>query len=188
MDAIRKQKFVRAKNCRRCSGRVSLVWTRDVSQRTDWIYALTHTDIAEIETAMRPLVEREADIAQIRKADFPLPTLGPKITKICNEVMNGRGFALMRGLPVRKLVDTPIGDGLFRHRACTSGNARSQNGKGHMLGHVTDLGRDAVNDPTARIYQTAERQTFHTDSCDIVALLCLKTAKMRWRVSVGQRR
>jgi hypothetical protein len=42
---------------------------------------------------------------------------------------------------------------------------------------VRDLGLSAENDPTVRIYQTTERQTFHTDSCDIVALLCLKTAK-----------
>ena len=28
-----------------------------------------------------------------------------------------------------------------------------------------------------RIYPTAERQTFHTDSCDIVGLRCLQTAK-----------
>ena len=45
-----------------------------------------------------------------------------------------------------------------------------------MLGHVQDLGLD-VSDPNVRIYQTHERQTFHTDSCDIVGLLCLKTAK-----------
>ncbi len=45
-----------------------------------------------------------------------------------------------------------------------------------MLGHVQDLGLD-VNDPNVRIYQTHERQTYHTDSCDIVGLLCLKTAK-----------
>ena len=32
-------------------------------------------------------------------------------------------------------------------------------------------------DPNVRIYQTNERQTFHTDSCDIVGLLCLKTAQ-----------
>ena len=30
------------------------------------------------------------------------------------------------------------------------------------------------NDPGVRIYQTRERQTFHTDSADIVALLCLQ--------------
>jgi len=45
-----------------------------------------------------------------------------------------------------------------------------------VLGHVQDLGLD-VHDPNVRIYQTNERQTYHTDSCDIVGLLCLKTAQ-----------
>ncbi len=45
-----------------------------------------------------------------------------------------------------------------------------------MLGHVRDLGF-ATDDPNVRTYQTTERQHFHTDSCDVVALLCLKTAK-----------
>jgi hypothetical protein len=56
------------------------------------------------------------------------------------------------------------------------GSARSQNAKGHVLGHVRDLGL-ATEDPNVRTYQTTERQHFHTDSCDIVGLLCLKTAK-----------
>ncbi|HEV8189145.1 MAG TPA: TauD/TfdA family dioxygenase, partial [Pyrinomonadaceae bacterium] len=38
------------------------------------------------------------------------------------------------------------------------------------------LGRSS-DDPNTRIYQTRERQTFHTDSCDVVGLLCLQTAK-----------
>ena len=33
------------------------------------------------------------------------------------------------------------------------------------------------SDPNVRIYQTNERQGYHTDSCDIVGLLCLQTAK-----------
>jgi hypothetical protein len=45
-----------------------------------------------------------------------------------------------------------------------------------MLGHVKDLGLSSI-DPNTRIYQTRERQTFHTDSCDVVALLCLRRAK-----------
>ena len=40
-----------------------------------------------------------------------------------------------------------------------------------------DLVIDATADPNVRTYQTTERQHFHTDSCDIVGLLCLKTAK-----------
>ena len=56
------------------------------------------------------------------------------------------------------------------------GNLRMQNGEGHLLGHVRDLGRSS-QDPNTRIYQTRERQTHHTDSCDVVGLLCLQTAK-----------
>ena len=56
------------------------------------------------------------------------------------------------------------------------GNARMQNAQGHILGHVRDLNLRS-DDPKVRIYQTSERQTFHTDSADVVALLCLNKAK-----------
>ena len=59
--------------------------------------------------------------------------------------------------------------------SCES-RARSQNAQGHMLGHVRDLGMSS-SDPKVRIYQTNERQGYHTDSCDLVGLLCLQTAK-----------
>jgi hypothetical protein len=51
-----------------------------------------------------------------------------------------------------------------------------QNAEGHLLGHVRDLGR-LSDDPNTRIYQTRERQTHHTDSCDVVGLMCLEAAK-----------
>ena len=46
----------------------------------------------------------------------------------------------------------------------------------HLLGHVRDIGLDVAN-PSTRVYQTTARQHFHTDSCDVVGLLCLKEAK-----------
>ncbi len=148
----------------------------EMSASDAWEHRLTATDLAEIETAMRPLVDAGKDIARITRDDFPLPALAGKLAAIREEVMTGRGFALLRGLPVESWSireSATVYFGLGAH----FGNARSQNAKGHVLGHVRDLGRDAVNDQTARIYQTRERQTFHTDSCDIVALLCLKTAR-----------
>jgi hypothetical protein len=54
---------------------------------------------------------------------------------------------------------------------------RSQNARGHLLGHVFDLGGSSANDPNTRSYATAERQNFHIDRCDVVALLCLRRAK-----------
>ena len=56
------------------------------------------------------------------------------------------------------------------------GVPRSQNAKGHLLGHVKDLGLD-VTDPNVRYYQTHRKLEYHTDSIDIVGLLCLHTAK-----------
>jgi len=41
---------------------------------------------------------------------------------------------------------------------------------------VRDVGADS-RDPNTRIYQTSERQTFHTDSADVVGLLCLNEAR-----------
>ena len=55
------------------------------------------------------------------------------------------------------------------------GPLRSQNAAGDLLGHVRNVGKD-VADPHVRVYQTNRRQTFHTDSADVVGLMCLQTA------------
>jgi hypothetical protein len=153
------------------------VWTGpDMAARADWRMVLSAADIAEIETATDALLARDTDIAGITAGEFPLPKLGPRLkARARDEVLNGRGFLLLRGLPVerwglRKSATAYFGLGSHL------GSARSQNGQGHVLGHVQDLGLDAA-DPNVRIYQTNARQTFHTDSCDVVALLCLKTAQ-----------
>ncbi|MBV8775846.1 MAG: TauD/TfdA family dioxygenase [Alphaproteobacteria bacterium] len=137
-----------------------------------WIYPLSALEIGEIEAAVARV--RGRDLALLGRADFSLPTVGPKLDALRVEVLNGRGFVLIRGLPVE---GKPIADsaaaywGIGLHFV----NPRSQNAMGHLLGHVTDLGL-ATTDPNVRTYQTTERQHFHTDSCDIVGLLCLKTA------------
>src|SRR5262249_31252327 len=81
----------------------------------------------------------------------------------------------IRGLPVegRPIADSAMA---FFGMGVHIGSARSQNAMGHVLGHVRDLGL-ATSDPRVRTYQTTERQHFHTDSCDIVGLLCLKAAE-----------
>ena len=148
----------------------------DMAQRkNEWVMQLTAADIAELEAAAKPLLASGQNIATLNPADFPLPGLAPKLAALRNELVLGRGFALLRGLPVAQYDEHMAGAifyGLGRHL----GLPRSQNAKGHMLGHVRDLGLKS-NDPNVRIYQTNERQTFHTDSTDVVGLLCLNKAK-----------
>lgn len=146
----------------------------ELAKRPDeWTWTLSAQEVGEIEAAVAGVSGR--DIATITRADFPLPTMGPKLDRLREEILNGRGFALLRGLPVE---GRPIAESAAAYWGIGTylGHARSQNAKGHVLGHVRDMGL-ATTDPKVRIYQTTERQNFHTDSCDIVGLLCLKTAR-----------
>lgn len=147
----------------------------DLAGRADWIEQLSPAEIAEVESAAKSLADSSADLTSLSRQDFPLPTLGPRLRHLLEEVLNGRGFVLIKALPVehwsaREAAIAFLGIGVHL------GSLRMQNAAGHLLGHVKDLGRSGA-DPNTRIYQTRERQTYHTDSCDVVGLLCLRAAK-----------
>jgi hypothetical protein len=150
-----------------------------MAERNDWILHLTKDHVAELEAAAKPLLAQGAGateaLAHLTPATFPLETLEPLLARVHRELLSGRGFVLLRGLPVHRyspLETAAIFMGLGAHL----GRARSQNARGHVLGHVFDAGLSGAN-PNVRIYQTNERQTFHTDSCDVVGLLCLREAQ-----------
>jgi hypothetical protein len=147
----------------------------DLAARGDWIEQLTETEIHEVDAAAERLASAEFDIPSIRQHDFPLPTLGPRLRRILEHVLTGRGFVLLRQLPVDRWSTRKTATAYFG-LGTNLGTARSQNARGHVLGHVKDLGYSG-SDPNVRIYQTSERQGYHTDSCDVVGLLCLQPAK-----------
>ena len=142
-----------------------------------WTYTLSASEIAEIEAATATVITRRLDAADITRRNFPLPRFGRRLDALRREILEGRGFVLIRGLPVsgRPIIESAVaycGIGSYFGAMC------SQNAKGHLLGHVRDLGGpSAAVDPTVRAYHTAERQMFHTDGSDIVGLLCLQQAK-----------
>jgi len=142
----------------------------------DFTHRLTDAEITEIDAAVQAVAQRHLDFIAIDQYNFELPHLGKYLTLMRDDgLLRGRGFTVIRGLPVERysIEETAAA---FLGIGAYFGKPVSQNGKGHILGHVKDLGR-RIDDPSARIYQTTHKQTFHTDSVDIVALLCLKTAK-----------
>ena len=60
---------------------------------------LTPAEIDEIMGAVRHAQDISANFLDITKDNFPLPTLTPRLREIENELINGRGFVLLRGLP-----------------------------------------------------------------------------------------
>jgi hypothetical protein len=147
----------------------------DVADRTDWIEPWSPSDLAEIEFAGQRLARTEIDGQTLSSDDFSLPTLKQRMSGVLAEVLDGRGFVLMRGLPVERW-GRRLSAIAFLGLGLRWGTLRPQNRQGHLLGHVKDLGLSS-QDPNVRIYQTRERQNYHTDSCDVVGLLCLQPAK-----------
>lgn len=147
----------------------------EMARRTDWIRPLSQAEIDAIAAAVQALDETGIDIADITAADFQVPALQGLIDEIHQATLHGRGFILVRGVPVDRWTKRQCGIAYFGLGAHL-GEAMSQNAKGHILGHVKDIGLD-YNGPTNRGYQTAARLPYHTDSSDIVALLCLKPSR-----------
>jgi hypothetical protein len=146
-----------------------------LAARTDWIETLSAQELDDLFRASEPWADPRADLATITRENFPLPTLARRIAATLNGLLDGRGFALWRGVPVEKW-GRRRSAAAFYGLGMHLGNPVSQNAQGHVLGHVRDLGLSST-DPNVRIYQTRERQTFHTDSADLVGLLCLQTAR-----------
>jgi len=152
------------------------VWTGPSISEKAWRIELTQAHIAEIDAALASSAfDAARSVFPRAPKEFPLPTLGALLLKLLQQLLHGHGFALLSGLPVERY-DPVQRAHLFLGIGAWLGHARSQNAKGHLLGHVRDLGLSST-DPNVRIYQTHERQGFHTDSCDVVALLCLQEAQ-----------
>jgi hypothetical protein len=151
-------------------------WRGPELSPADFTHRLTGAEVAEIDAAVRAVIDGGVEHIAIDRHNFALPQLGALLTRMRDDdLLAGRGFVVLRGVPVERYSMAEAA-AAFLGIGAWFGKPVSQNGKGHILGHVKDLGR-SINDPTARIYQTTHKQTFHTDSVDIVGLLCLKTAK-----------
>lgn len=145
----------------------------EMRQSSAWRVALSEAQQDEVRRATS--ASRARAIEAIERGNFHLPTLGPVLDAARRDVVDGRGFVLIRGLPIADMDRETVVRAYFGVGA-HFGVARPQNRAGHLVGHVTDLGDDKA-DPKTRLYRTNARQRFHVDSCDVVGLLCLAPAR-----------
>jgi hypothetical protein len=153
------------------------VWTgRDLQADASWIHPLSPESLEEIDRALGIAKRTGARIPFGRDA-FPLPHVSEELDSILDEVENGRGFVLVRGIPRSRYSDEEC-ELIYWGLGVHLGTPVSQNARGHLLGHVRDEGR-TINDPNARAYQTRMRMDFHTDMLpvDLLGLFCVRRAK-----------
>ena len=146
----------------------------DLKHDTSWIVCIDDDEIRELEEALAFAKRTGKDVTALTRDDFPISQLAKRFRSWRDEVTDGRGFVLVRGLPVERYTDTEVrtifwGIGLYW------GRALSQNSYGDRLGEVYD---DGVKMGTGKVrgYRTNSYLMYHTDRCDLVGLLCLRKA------------
>lgn len=146
---------------------------QDFAGSQGWIYTLDGAEITEALDAADATIDRGIGLKDITRDDFRLPRLAAGLADVREELIHGRGFALVRGLPIagRSREQTARA---FWGIGVHLGRAVSQNGRGQLLGHVTDLGGDYGK---VRGYMTRAHMSFHADRADFLALCCLHPAK-----------
>jgi Taurine catabolism dioxygenase TauD, TfdA family len=151
----------------------------DLAGRDEWAYELDGTEVDELRGAVAALesklVETGRPLRSVARADVSLPRLGPVLAGILDDLLRGRGFALLRGIPVAD-VTAREAELLALALGVHLGVPIPQNPDDDMLVHVRDEGK-LLSEPGVRSYETAAELEYHSDSSDIVGLLCLRPAR-----------
>jgi hypothetical protein len=147
----------------------------DMKDSKEWLIQLSAAQINDLDNALRSAKAAGVTIDKLTKETFPLEVFDKLVPEVQDRLENGRGVVVLRGLRGDNYSRDDLrlmywGMGLYL------GTAVSQSSKGDLLGDVRDFGQD-MNSPTGRGYMSKQGLGFHTDSCDVVALIVMRTAK-----------
>ncbi len=143
----------------------------EIDYRREGLHTLSATEIEEIDAALQTV--GTPDIPGMTAETFPLPTFSPYLRRMGGDLRTGRGFLLLRGLQRQRYTTDEMARiyvGLGAH----IGTLLPQSWHGELLGNVIDV---SDVEGAARGYQSGGSQRFHTDTCDIVSLMCVQAAK-----------
>jgi hypothetical protein len=157
---------------------------KDLDRSGAWIRSLDDTQRAEIDTALARV--KDLPPCGFGREAFPLASTAALLAEIGDELENGLGAVRLRGLPVERYADDDIRR-IFWGLGCHLGTAVYQNARGEIMGEVRDEAKlpDKTYAPTepGRVVSSRARARstgplrWHTDRCDVIALLCVRNAK-----------
>ncbi|XDG04988.1 hypothetical protein ABKA04_004603 [Annulohypoxylon sp. FPYF3050] len=160
-----------------------LVWQGDnLAESYDWTYVLEPSQLDEIDLAVKHFKSLGLSLGHINQETFPLPKLHSELRRLSDELHNGHGFFVIRGLRVDehpREENIIIYAGISAHIAPKRGRQDKKfDGKpaAVTLSHIKDLSGPGNNELIGSPAFTTDKQVFHTDSGDIVSLFALETA------------
>ncbi len=151
------------------SGRAA--WRGDGLADEAWSRAFGSGELAEIENGLAVAEASGKPLSSWKREDVPWPGLAALLESGRRELIDGRGFLLLRGIPVERW-GRERNERFFWSLGLHLGTPGAQNPQGDLLGHVEDTGDDA-HDPQVRLYRTSAEIAYHCDAADAVGLMCL---------------
>lgn len=152
-------------------------WRGDqLSKTDDWIFRLTSEQVAELEQLGQRFVEEDPDLRTVQASQYPLVACADALASWASDVDYGRGFVLVRGLRSHLYSDA-LSSAIFYILGLHLGEPMRENEKGDLIGHVYATSNKTMDDPTALSSKVRDKLVYHSDSSDIVALMCLRPAK-----------
>src|SRR4051794_14474808 len=127
---------------------------RSTASRPDErVVVLTDADVAEVLAARDAVRHASLPLLVVGRADFPLPTLGPELARLVEDLDTDDAHVVIRGIPVHRLSEADLRLvfwGLGRH-----------------------LGVPVSQDSMGRLVRRADtsRTDFHSGGSDVTALL-----------------
>jgi len=124
----------------------------DFKTPENYTIELDATQLRDIERAMQQIKAAGLGLDDLRREHFEVPSLRPVIDEIRHQIEDGRGFVVVRRLPVEDYSKDEIGV-IFWGIGTYLGRGLSQSVLGDRLGHVKDFSRE---DPLARAYRNKQ--------------------------------
>jgi len=154
----------------------STAWSaQDFETDRSWLYTLDPNNLADIENSLRRIQRDGLQPPNFGADQFPMPSMKAVMPSLIDRFENGRGFFMIRGLPVKRYSLEEIKT-IYWAFGVHMGNPVFQNKRGDLVSHVEDKGDD-YNERNVRLYTTAAAANPHNDPSDIVGLLCVRPAE-----------
>jgi hypothetical protein len=152
-------------------------WRGDqIGEKADWIYQLSSAEIAELERVGSQFLDDDPDLRFVTAGRYPLPVTAAGLRQWASDMDRGRGFVLVRGLRASHYSDA-LCAAIFFVMGLHLGEPMRLNELGDVMDHVIATSDKPMSDPTARSSRVRDRLKYHSDSSDVVALMCLRGAK-----------
>lgn len=169
-----------------------IVWEgKDWKNEDQWVYNLTPSELKEIDDALVHFKGLNVEMGHVGRDTFPLPTLSKELRGLAQELYSGRGFFVLRTIPIDQYSPADLAI-IYAGISSHVGSARGkQDGTGAVLAHIKDLTVSHAHEKggIGNSAYTTDKQVFHTDVGDLIALMALATAEEGGtsRISSGAR-